>query len=256
MLSLRLLTGAVFAGVLACACSAADLSTHGLTSQPATGGKAETGESPNLGGAKSHGQPSAGGKPGTGSSPDEEDAGAAGASAGQAGAIESAPPPPPPSCELDRTCTIEGEATVVHCAVDYVGFTCEFEGFKGATAEISGGRRAVIGTACCGGCGCTPVEVYFDGTYCWQGIPQCELPQFSDQVFSPHLPTDPNPTFKPPTNVPGTFYLGTGGFGGAGGSPSTHPGGAEAGGRSGADAGGGSAGRELRAGSDAGGASG
>jgi len=241
----RLLKVPVFAAFFACACSGADRSSNAITSQPGTGGNAGSGEVPSLGGSKNQPQPSAGERNAAGSKSNEEEAGAAGmsanASAGQAGALdEPAPPPPPPSCELEQTCSASCERTKVHCGVEFTGFSCEFEGFQGATAEVSCGQRAVVGTACCGGCGCTPVEVYFDGTYCWQGMPQCELEQFKDRVFLAHLPTTPNTTFTPPSDLPGSFYLGNGGVGGRGPTSESGSGGSTdaEGGRSGADSGG------------------
>jgi hypothetical protein len=96
----------------------------------------------------------------------------------------------------------------VTCGIESNGFACEFEGFLGATADVSCAERVVIGTACCGSCGCVPVEIYFDGTRCWQGMPLCQLPGFNGRLFKPHRTTEPNPSFTPPPS----FYLGSGGF--------------------------------------------
>ncbi|HYP75559.1 MAG TPA: hypothetical protein VER12_06385 [Polyangiaceae bacterium] len=132
-------------------------------------------------------------------------------SAGAAGSDSSdSEPKPPLSCDINATCSATCEQKTVTCGVE-PSFTCEFSGFNGATAEVACGQRVVIGTACCGGCGCVPVEVYFDGKYCWQGIPQCTLGPLIDQFFNPRLPTTPNPSFTPPDY----FYLGTGGVPGA-----------------------------------------
>jgi len=95
------------------------------------------------------------------------------------------------------------------------GTACEFEGFTGATGEVTCNERVVIGTACCGGCGCIPVEVYFDGTYCWQGVPECKEQNLAQRMLYPHQPTTPNTSYIPPDNVPGSFLLGTGGFAGS-----------------------------------------
>jgi hypothetical protein len=116
------------------------------------------------------------------------------------------------SCEVNGSCTSKCEdKPSVTCGIESTGFACEFEGFVGATAQVACGQHVVIGMACCGGCGCVPVEVFFDGTRCWQGAPQCELPQFTNQFLDPHATTKPNPSFTPPSS----YFLGTGGFGGA-----------------------------------------
>lgn len=114
-----------------------------------------------------------------------------------------------PTCEWGDTCKsqcVDEEAT---CGVKSTGVACEFEGFTGATAQVACGERVVVGTACCGGCGCVPVELYFDGENCWQGIPSCDLPEFNNLLFDPHATTTPNPAFVPS----GPFYLGEAGAG-------------------------------------------
>ncbi|HKO47868.1 MAG TPA: hypothetical protein VJV79_09095 [Polyangiaceae bacterium] len=132
------------------------------------------------------------------------------------------------SCELDGGCTAQCEDTTVTCGVESTGIACEFEGFTGATAEVACGQRLIVGTACCGGCGCVPVELFFDGTRCWQGIPGCGLDQFNNRLFDPHATTTPNPSFIPPPS----FYLGGGGIGG--GDPVLTAGGASGAGAGGA----------------------
>ncbi|MEI9953811.1 MAG: hypothetical protein WDO74_33755 [Pseudomonadota bacterium] len=111
---------------------------------------------------------------------------------------------------MNGSCSSKCEDTTVTCGVVSTGIACEFEGFTGATAEVACGQRTVIGTACCGGCGCVPVEVYFDGAHCWQGIPKCTMPSFTDRLWDPHATSTPNTSFVPPSS----FYLGSGGFGG------------------------------------------
>jgi hypothetical protein len=129
-------------------------------------------------------------------------------------------------CTIGETCGSKCMATIVSCSIESLGFACEFDGFVGASTSLTCGERAVIGTACCGGCGCVPVEVYFDGKHCWEGVPQCTLEQFSNEMFDPHGPTPPDaPPFTPPINVPGTFTFGVGGTGGTSGSVTTVSGG-------------------------------
>ncbi len=134
------------------------------------------------------------------------DSAAAGASGADAG--------PPPPCDLLGNCGSECAVPTVTCGVR-TGAECEFKGFDGATAEVSCGKPTVVGIACCGACGCVPVEVYFDGAQCWQGIPKCEGHDPSQPPFlQPHATTTPNPSFTPPTTVVGSFSLGNGGTGG------------------------------------------
>jgi hypothetical protein len=118
---------------------------------------------------------------------------------------------PPPPCDLSGNCSSHGDGTTVTCGV-VPGNECEFSGFVGATAQVAWGQAAVIGLACCGQCECIPVQVYFDGAQCWQGIPGCAENRF----INPHPTTTPNPTFTPNPEAYGSFYLGSGGFGGRG----------------------------------------
>ena len=148
--------------------------------------------------------PSASG--GSAAEPEVTDAGIESAGMGGAGGDAGEPPPP---CDLEGNCSAHGDGVKVTCGVES-WFQCEFSGFVGATAEVGWGQHAVIGTACCGACECVPVEVYFDGAQCWQGVPQCD-----GALHKPHATTTPNPTFTVPTDVYGTFYLGSGGFGGS-----------------------------------------
>ena len=139
--------------------------------------------------------------------------------AGAAVELEPAPPPPPPptSCDLNGSCVSSScEDSKLSCGVISTGAFCEFEGFSGATAPTACNQRAVIGTACCGACGCVPVEVYFDGTYCWQGMPQCKEDNLSNRMFYAHLPTTPNASFTLRDDASGSFFLGAGGFAGSG----------------------------------------
>jgi hypothetical protein len=134
--------------------------------------------------------------------------------AGMGGAAGDAGEPPPP-CDLEGNCSSDGEGAKVTCDVQAWN-ECEFNGFVGATAQVGWGQRVVIGTACCGECECVPVEVYYDGALCWQGIPQC-----NGHFLNPHATTVPNPSFTVRTDVYGTFYLGSGGFGGGEGVDGT-----------------------------------
>jgi hypothetical protein len=155
-------------------------------------------------------------------------AGASDAEAGAAGAVDPGPPPPP--CDLEGNCESQCR-TKVTCGIQAAN-ECEFAGFDGATVEVGCGQRASVGVACCGACGCVPVEVYFDGTSCWQGIAEC-----NGRLVSPHAPTTPNPSFTPNSSAYGNFYpggAGAGAGGGAGASGASSGGGPSSGGSSGA----------------------
>jgi hypothetical protein len=65
---------------------------------------------------------------------------------------------------------------------------CELIELAGAFATVGCGQSATVGTASCGGCGSVAVEVYYDGARCWEGIPDCTLPQFTGKFFDPHAP--------------------------------------------------------------------
>ena len=176
-------------------------------------------------------------------------AGSSNLSSGGAGLGEPAstePVSPPQSCDLDNGCVTDCEENSVTCDIASTNVACEFEGFTGATAQVACGRRVVIGMACCGGCGCVPVEVFFDGNYCWQGVPRCEGGALGNKMLFPHAPTTSNLSYTLPSNVPGSFYLGSGGFAGSGGSAGSS-------GSAGREATGGTAGTASGAGTSGGG---
>jgi len=228
MASLRFLFAppALFCFLSACSIQPEDLS-NSASAQTGTGegGSAGSVALSNLAGAKNGARAGAAGRTEVQDpDPDNKDVDPPGedtepANTGNTGNTGSAGAPAeeedlPESCELNNTCASKNEDTIVTCGVVSSGHACEFDGFSGATASIAGGQRVVVGTACCGGCGCIPVELYFDGKHCWQGIPQCSLGNFENQVFTPHPTTTPNPSFVPPNS----FYLGSGGIGGNSGA--------------------------------------
>jgi hypothetical protein len=95
---------------------------------------------------------------------------------------------PPSQCDLDGGCVSQCSNQTAVCAVQSTNLLCELQGFTGASTEVACGQRAVIGTACCGECGCVTVEVFFDGTYCWQGVPTCTVSYLTNQFLEPHGP--------------------------------------------------------------------
>ncbi len=135
-----------------------------------------------------------------------------------AGAGESAdagdpqdPIVPPAHCDVDGGCVSQCTNQSATCAVISSGVICELDGFVGASAEVGCGQRTIVGTACCGGCGCVPVEVFFDGTSCWQGVPTCAFSGLADQLFNPHDAGAADGGWISAENngVQGQFYLGT-----------------------------------------------
>jgi hypothetical protein len=90
---------------------------------------------------------------------------------------------------LDGGCTsncTSDRGTTCEVILDHTD--CELVEFAGAFATVACGQSAAVGTANCGGCGSVEVDVYYDGARCWQGIPDCPLPQFAGKFFDPHAP--------------------------------------------------------------------
>jgi len=219
MASLRFLMPALLC-LGACTSSTVD-SVPESTEQPGTA--AEQAGTAAVASPKSDTRKKASSKSGVGGTENDSSRAQGGASdIGAAGAesIADPPPPPPPPpppaptepCDLDGSCVTDCKDRTVTCGVESTGVFCEFEGFKGATAEVSCNQRQVIGMACCGDCDCVLVEVFFDGTYCWQGVPECKGIELHNRMFLAHAPTTPNDSFTP---IDGSFRLGAGGFAGA-----------------------------------------
>jgi hypothetical protein len=118
----------------------------------------------------------------------------------------------PNDCDIDGGCVSQCTDQSAICAVVSRDTPlCELQGFVGASAELGCAQRAIIGTACCGECGCVPVEVFFDGKNCWQGVPTCTAAEWTDQFLSPHAPGAADGGWISAANngVQGQFYLGT-----------------------------------------------
>lgn len=95
---------------------------------------------------------------------------------------------PPDSCAADGGCPKQCAAASAVCSVIEDPVACEFEKSVGKSARVSCGESAFVSTPNCGSCGEVDVRVYFDGKYCWQGMPDCALPGFTGMFFLPHLP--------------------------------------------------------------------
>jgi hypothetical protein len=126
-----------------------------------------------------------------------EDAGAEDASVEDASADASADdagtdglgPDGTGECNLDGGCKASCTADAgVTCTIAPSNFACELEQYADASADVSCGGTTTLGMACCGGCGCVAVEVYYDGRRCWQGMPDCAISQFTNEFFDPHPP--------------------------------------------------------------------
>lgn len=233
MASLRFLLAPAFVCYVGACSVNPETASDSASAQPdagAIGGAGGAGPR-NVAGSKNGASTGAAGRTSVTGGANTADEGADTAEQSSAGEGPTDPPPLHPSCDLNGSCSAKCEDTSVTCGVVSTGIACEFEGFTGATAQVACGQRVVIGTACCGGCGCVPVEVYFDGAQCWQGIPKCTMPSFTDRLWDPHPTSTPNTSFVPPSS----FYLGSGGFGGNAGLAGGESGGADS---AGADGGG------------------
>jgi hypothetical protein len=121
---------------------------------------------------------------------DNEAGAAAGGAADSddAGASNVAANAPPTECELDGGCASNCSGEIVSCAVESFAAACEFESFHDTPATVTCGQTATVGIANCGACGSVAVEVYYDGSHCWQGVPDCPLQEFFGKLVSPHAP--------------------------------------------------------------------
>lgn len=74
------------------------------------------------------------------------------------------------------------------CKIRSNGINCEFNQFEGQSALIVPGQTAKVGTSCCGTCGCISVQLYYDGFYCWQGVPECDCCNLQGRWLNPYIP--------------------------------------------------------------------
>ena len=95
---------------------------------------------------------------------------------------------PETECNIDGGCAAVCHGQTARCAVELAGFSCELDQFQGAEATVTCGDKVAVGTTSCGACGSVAVQVFFDGTRCWQGIPDCQQPGFLGTFFLPHDP--------------------------------------------------------------------
>jgi hypothetical protein len=116
--------------------------------------------------------------------------GASGATSSDDGGAgpQSAPLDPASECDIDGGCISKCPSDTVNCTVEFPPGECEFEAFRDIPTSVTCGQSVTVGIANCGGCGSVAVQVYYDGSYCWQGIPDCMLPQFVGKFLNPHAP--------------------------------------------------------------------
>jgi len=110
------------------------------------------------------------------------------AGTGDAGTNNTPTSTTPLECDLDGGCASNCTGETVSCEVESFASACEFELFHDTPATVTCGRTATVGIANCGACGSVAVEVYYDGSHCWQGIPDCQGPLSFGKFFDPHAP--------------------------------------------------------------------
>jgi hypothetical protein len=89
---------------------------------------------------------------------------------------------------IDGGCASKCTGEIVRCGVESYDNLCEFELFHDTPVTVTCGQTATAGIASCGGCGTVAVEVYYDGSFCWEGVPDCSLEGLSGKFLQPHAP--------------------------------------------------------------------
>ena len=88
------------------------------------------------------------------------------------------------TCDADGGCiSLRAPSENANCAVVSAVSYCEFELFKDVSTTVTCGQTVTVGTANCGACGSVAVEVFYDGSHCWQGMPDC-----TGKFVYPHAP--------------------------------------------------------------------
>jgi hypothetical protein len=141
------------------------------------------------GGASAAGHPAVGwGEAGQAGGGDEAGDASGAAGSGDAGTNNAPAGTTLPECDLDGGCASNCTGETVTCGVESYQDFCEFESFHDTPVTVTCGQTATAGIANCGGCGTVAVEVYYDGSKCWEGIPDCPLDGFAGKLVSPHAP--------------------------------------------------------------------
>jgi hypothetical protein len=138
-------------------------------------------------GSSKAGHPALGsGEAGVGNEAGDNASGAAGS--GDAGTRNTPAGTKPTECDVDGGCASNCTTEAVSCGVVSFGAYCEFELFHDVPVTVACGQTATVGIANCGICGSVAVKVYYDGSFCWQGIPDCPSQDFSGKLLDPHAP--------------------------------------------------------------------
>jgi hypothetical protein len=116
------------------------------------------------------------------------DTASAAAGSGDAGASNAPARTPPTECDVDGGCASNCAGETVSCGVESFANYCEFELFHDTPATVTCGQTATVGIANCGLCGSVAVQVFYDGSHCWQGVPDCQGSVSFGKLFDPHAP--------------------------------------------------------------------
>jgi hypothetical protein len=133
------------------------------------------------------GQAGAGNEAGGTGEAGEAASGASGSNGG-ANPQTAALDPETAECDVDGGgCVSKCVHEVANCGVESFAFACEFDLFHDMPAAMTCGQSVTVGIANCGLCGAVAVKLYYDGSYCWQGVPDCAGQSFG-RFVDPHAP--------------------------------------------------------------------
>jgi hypothetical protein len=109
--------------------------------------------------------------------------GGAGAGGEETAASGAGGAPLASECSISDGCEARCQQATGTCQLIDMPFACEFDEYAGNSRELACGELVTVGPVECGGCGPVDVKIYFDGRSCWQGLPDCTLPEFNGVLF-------------------------------------------------------------------------